>query len=152
MKRHIFFLLKFAASVVLLWLVARQFYISEILEVLARVSVGSVIVLLLIGIAQTLMHSHRWQLVSRSLGTEVYFQQLNRLVFIGLFFNQTLPTSFGGDAVRIAMSRRFYPSLSRAIACVLMDRIIALIALVGIIAICLPFLARMIANPPLIWS
>jgi glycosyltransferase 2 family protein len=152
MKRHVFFLAKLAISVVLLGLVVQQFDLPEILDILVRVDFVSVIVILLIGVMQIVMHSHRWQLVSRALGTEVDFQVLNRLTLIGFFFNQTLPTSFGGDAVRIAMVRRYCPSLSRAIAGVLLDRIIALVALVVIIAISLPFLPSLIANPALVWS
>jgi len=152
MKRYGIVLAKLFTSAGLLGLVFQQFDVAESLEVLARIGFGSVVAALMIGATQAVLHVHRWQLVARCIGTELHFCLLTRLTFIGFFFNQTLPTTFGGDAARIAMVRRYCPSLSRAVSSVLLDRVVALVALLGIIAVGLPFLPGLIDNPAMIWT
>jgi hypothetical protein len=152
MKRHWVLLLKLVISATLLGFVISQIDLGEILKILNRITATGVAALLLVGAMQIVLHIHRWQLVSRVLGTELQFRLLARLTLIGLFFNQAMPTSFGGDAIRIAMVRRYCPSLSRAVAGVLLDRVIALVALVGIVAIVLPFLSDFLGDPALTWS
>ena len=57
-----------------------------------------------------------------------------RLIFIGHFFSQMLPSSIGGDAVRVWMVSREGVPLARAFLSVACDRGLAMVVLVVIVA------------------
>jgi len=79
MNRYGIVLVKLFTSAGLLGLVFQQFNVAESLEVMTRIGFGSVAAVLLIGAAQAVLHVLRWQLVARSLGTELHFRLLMRL-------------------------------------------------------------------------
>ena len=49
---------------------------------------------------QILVMTHRWKIVLDNLSMDLSFKNTIRIFWIGLFFNQILPTSIGGDAMR----------------------------------------------------
>jgi uncharacterized protein (TIRG00374 family) len=55
-----------------------------------------------------------------------------------MFFNQTLPSSVGGDAVRVWLVSREGAPLGKAFNVVLCDRVLALVVLIAIIGASLP--------------
>ena len=65
---------------------------------------------------------------------------------IGAFFNQTLPSSIGGDAVRLWLVNRTGAGWRAATYSILTDRAIGLIALALIIVASLPWSYGMIAD------
>lgn len=77
----------------------------------------------------SLLHAQRWGLILRRWGAALGRAAILRLLFVGYFFNQTLPSSFGGDAVRIWMVHRHGTPLKPAIYSVVSDRIMALLSL-----------------------
>ena len=66
---------------------------------------------------------------------------------IGSFFNQTLPSSIGGDAVRLWLVNRTGAGWRAATYSILTDRAVGLIALALIIVASLPWSYGMIADP-----
>lgn len=91
--------------------------------------------------AQVLLNGIRWYLVGKLIGADLALSQAARLVFIGQFFNQLLPSSIGGDAVRTwAASREGIP-LGRAAASIFCDRIAGLIVAVLFVSFSLEFLS-----------
>jgi glycosyltransferase 2 family protein len=66
---------------------------------------------------------------------------------IGMFFNQTLPSSIGGDAVRLWLVARAGAGWRAATYSIFVDRAIGLIALAIVIVASLPWSYRLIANP-----
>jgi uncharacterized protein (TIRG00374 family) len=76
-----------------------------------------------------LIASLRWWLLAglRSIPLSVW--QALRLHFIGMFFNNLLPTGFGGDAIRIILAQRQGLSAPEITASILMERLTALWAL-----------------------
>jgi hypothetical protein len=57
-----------------------------------------------------------------------------------------------GSPWSVAIVRRYCPSLSRAVAGVLLDWVVALAALLGINAVGLPFLPGLIGNRAMVWT
>src|ERR1700750_2280713 len=53
-----------------------------------------------------LLGGTRWRVVLRALGSDIAETVAIRLFWIGMAFSQILPSSSGGDAVRILMTRR----------------------------------------------
>jgi len=90
----------------------------------------------------------KWGLILRQRGYPLGYVVLLRLYFVGLFFNNVLPTSVGGDAVRAWETTKETREVPEAIGSVVSERLIAGVAL-GITALLgLPFIdpdARTIA-------
>lgn len=85
----------------------------------------------------------RWRSVLGSIGASLRFRAALRLFYIGSFFNQVLPASVGGDAVRTYMAYRQGISLRRAINGVMLERVATVTGLVLLVAAVLPaFLPR----------
>ena len=103
-----------AGLIVLLIHVARRGNLGESLGRL-RQSIALVVGL---GLLQVVLASCRWQILLRQVGVREPLSRLGRLYLIGLFFSLFLPTSSGGDAVRIyeVARRRARPNLPRHFA------------------------------------
>lgn len=89
-------------------------------------------VLLLAGIA--LVSGLRWWLVGRAIAAPLALRDCISLMFVGIFFSQVLPTSIGGDAVRILYAGRRGLPYGRAFSGVMLERIGGLLALVLMVA------------------
>ena len=81
-----------------------------------------------------------------TLGTELPLLRLFRYTQVGLFFNAVLPSGMGGDIFRIVLSRRAGAPLRRAAAAVVLDRLMALFALIVFVAFASPFLLQMLQH------
>lgn len=77
----------------------------------------------------------RWLLLVRALDLTLSFADAMRYGLLGIFFNTFLPGSVGGDIVKAAALARTQNRRTAAVATVLMDRLIALWALVWFVAI-----------------
>ncbi len=89
--------------------------------------------------AATLVNAWRWHAI---LGKSVSpgWVRLLKLLWLGLFFNQVLPSGVGGDAVRAWRCRRFGISLGTAVRSILLDRACGYSVLVLLYAVGLPYL------------
>jgi hypothetical protein len=88
--------------------------------------------------AQLLLTGWRWERISAIIGAPIPRAMMLRLTLIGQFFNQTLPSAIGGDAVRAWLASRDGVPLGKAISGVVTDRLVALLFLVAIIGATLP--------------
>ncbi len=75
----------------------------------------------------------RWQILLRVQDVVISWARLTALVMIGLFFNIFMPGGTGGDVVKIYYLLKETPGKkAAALLAVLMDRVIGLMALIGI--------------------
>lgn len=92
---------------------------------------------------QILFCSLRWRSVLRTVGASLDFVTGFRLMYVGAFFYQTLPASVGGDVVRTFLAYRLGVPLRSAVNGILLERVLALGALVLLVAAVQPvFLPR----------
>jgi uncharacterized protein (TIRG00374 family) len=84
----------------------------------------------------------RWQLVSRLQDMVVSLRRLFTLYMVSIFFNNFLPTSFGGDVVRVYGLSAASGKPVQAALSVLADRLIGVLALALIALGALPFARR----------
>ena len=89
----------------------------------------------------------RWREISAECGAPLPTRQAMRFNLIGTFFNQTLPSSIGGDAVRLWLVARGGAGWRAATYSIFVDRAIGLIALAIIIVASLPWSYRLITDP-----
>ena len=84
---------------------------------------------MLLQLASTIAASWRWSLIMKNMQFSESIVFYIRTNFLGAFFNQLLPTSVGGDAVRaIVLSRRGYKKW-RSVGAILIDRVYGVIGI-----------------------
>lgn len=71
----------------------------------------------------------RWRVLIRAQGGEARFSDLLRSFLVGVFFNNLLPSTIGGDAVRVMETARSGVGRAKAVAIVFVDRFVGLILL-----------------------
>jgi uncharacterized membrane protein YbhN (UPF0104 family) len=93
----------------------------------------------------------RWKLVVVALRAEGRTWPLSRLFWISMLFGQVLPSTVGGDVVRVFMMWRSGTSLRIAFNSVALERASMLLTLVAFVALQLPFLASRVVVAQLVW-
>ena len=86
-------------------------------------------------VAAVLLTLVRWYLLVRALDLPLRLRDAFRYGFIGIFFNTFLPGAVGGDIIKAAALARTQNRRTAAVASVIMDRVIALWALVWFVAL-----------------
>ena len=98
--------------------------------------------MLVLGLA--FVHSARWKIVLRKLQINLSFRDSMKLVLISYFFNQTLPSTIGGDAYKIWGAYRMGNNFQDVVSSVLVDRILTLISVLVMILFGFPFLLKLL--------
>lgn len=96
---------------------------------------GYFLLAFVIAVPSILLTFARWFILVRAVELPFRFFDAFRLGFIGLFFNNFMPGSVGGDVIKAAALAREQDRRTVAVATVLMDRAIALWALVWFVAL-----------------
>jgi len=140
------FFLKLAVSTLLIGFLVVTHDLSEALSRLRAVDRFWFLANLLLLGGGILLAALRWRMVLDGIGVALSFAGVLRIVFVGLFFNQVLPSSIGGDAVRAWQIHRLVASAGVALQSVLLDRLAGLGGLVLLVVAGLPMLFRMTAD------
>ncbi len=126
------FLLRFAATALILTLILRSINLSQVLNVLKQTRLDYLVAALLLQFSSTAVSAYRWQMIMQNLQFGQNFAFYWRSYFKGIFFNQGLPTSIGGDAVRMLDVAKLGFRKRDALYGVMVDRIIGLGALLSL--------------------
>jgi len=95
--------------------------------------------------------AYRWQILVRAQGDEVPLGFLAKSYLVGTFFNNFLPTRFGGDIVRIWDGSRYSKSLLKSSAIVLVERFTGIIVLFLFALLASLYRLDMARQIPIIW-
>jgi len=136
--KYLLFVAKAAITLGLAWIVVRNIDMADTLERVRSLSLVTALGVIGLLLLLSLLSIFRWQVVMRQFGRGLGFGLTTRLFFEGLFFNQALPSTVGGDGIRIYRSFRAGLSLSAAINSVVLDRIIGLTSLMLLAAVAQP--------------
>jgi uncharacterized membrane protein YbhN (UPF0104 family) len=90
----------------------------------------------------------RWRLLIRSQGGDAPFGFLVRSFLVGVFFNNLLPSTIGGDTVRAIDTARSGVGRASAITIVVVDRFVGLLALMLFAGAGLLFSGRLVDRIP----
>jgi uncharacterized protein (TIRG00374 family) len=93
----------------------------------------------------------RWRSVISATGSNVSIGWALRGVLIGLFFNQLLPSSIGGDVFRSWLAVRTGMGIGPAVRSVVLDRVMGVGMNLAFSAMALPFLYARSGSTPVIW-
>ena len=128
-RRLALFLFKIVVTGGLIWFALHNVTLPQLGVRLAGADIGLLLAALLVLFLMSVLAGVRWQAISWLAGAPLGQLAAQRGLFVGLFFNQTLPSSIGGDAMRIWLLRREGAALTSAVASVLLDRALGLAAL-----------------------
>jgi glycosyltransferase 2 family protein len=146
MRQLLFSALKILISAALLYFALRK---ADFADLASRIDLTSLLWLAL-AVAVTFLQVYagalRWREISADCGAPLSARQAMRYNLIGTFFNQTLPSSIGGDAMRLWLLARSGAGWRVATYSIFVDRAIGLIALAVIIVASLPWSYELIRN------
>ena len=118
--------------VLLIWKIG----LRELYQKLEQVSFTNYLIGLAIYAGGMSVRTVRWQQLLGAVGSRMRLAHLVKLQFVGVFFNQFLPTSLGGDGFRVFFLSRDGVSWEKAVGSVLIERIVGMLMLVilGLVA------------------
>jgi uncharacterized membrane protein YbhN (UPF0104 family) len=147
MRRILLSSLKILISAALLYLALRKVDFHELASRFNVASLGWIGLAIATTFLQIFIGVLRWREVSAACGAPLGIAQATRFNLIGTFFNQTLPSSIGGDAVRLWLVARGGAGWRAATYSIFVDRAIGLIALAIVVVASLPWSYQLIADP-----
>ena len=147
MRRTLLLLAKAATSILLLYLSLHWVNVSALTERLSRFEPGWIVLALFLLTTQVAVLAARWRKVAAACGANLVFMSALQISFIATFFNQVLPSTVGGDGVRIWLFARKGAGWARATYSVLIDRIVGVFVLALIVIACLPWTLELIHDP-----
>ncbi|WP_322518153.1 lysylphosphatidylglycerol synthase transmembrane domain-containing protein [Rhodopseudomonas palustris] len=147
MRRFLLSAAKILVSAALLYFALRETNFTDLTARLDLESAGWLALALAIAVLQIFVGALRWRAVGADCGAPLSTTRAMRFNMIGSFFNQTLPSAIGGDAMRLWLVARAGAGWRAATYSVFVDRAIGLIALAMLILFTLPWSLNLIANP-----
>ncbi|MFO1109788.1 MAG: lysylphosphatidylglycerol synthase transmembrane domain-containing protein [Bradyrhizobium sp.] len=147
MRRILLSAIKMLISAALLYFALRKVNLYDLGSRLHVESLGWIVLAIAVLFFQIFIGVLRWREVSSECGAPIGVRQGMRFNLIGTFFNQTLPSSIGGDAVRLWLVARSGSGWRAATYSIFVDRAIGLIALAIVIVASLPWSYNLITDP-----
>ena len=138
-KRWLGLSLKFFVSGGLLWFLLSKPEFEFALGRLERIEPDMLVLAVALICFQAILGGMRWEIVNKAIAKPLGIVKAVRVFYVGMFFNQALPSSIGGDTVRIYIIYRAGLTLASAVNAVLLERVAVFVSLVIMTAIVLPF-------------
>ncbi|MAF95374.1 MAG: hypothetical protein CMM60_06430 [Rhodospirillaceae bacterium] len=143
-KKWLALTLKFLVSGFLIWFLFSNIDLGQAMARAAQADPKMLLAAVLVLFVQIGVGGARWGVVMNAIGAPLGFVRSAQLFYIGAFFNQTLPSSVGGDAVRVYKVYRQGLGLRSAFDGVILERVVTVVALVALVGVTLPwFLPRL---------
>jgi glycosyltransferase 2 family protein len=130
----------------LLWVLAARFDLGRAAQLIRGAELPAIAATLVMLSVANLVAACRWQLILSAEATSPGRLTLLKVVLVGLFFNQVLPTGVGGDAVRVWRCSRLGIGLGAAIRSILLDRACGYLVLVVLYIAGLPALLQLLPD------
>lgn len=145
-------LAKAAVTAALAWIIIAKVDIDAVAARFRTIDGLWLALALLATLTQYALFFLRWHLILKAIETPLPLGKVVQYAVIGLFFNQALPSSIGGDALRIWRAYGAGVPLAKAASSVLLDRALGFTALFLIAAIALPTAFHLFTDPWLQWA
>ena len=145
-KRTLLFAVKGAVSIALLVYLVSKIDLAPLSGRFSSMKLAPIVVAVgLLGL-QLVVVSVRWRVVVAVLSRGFSFAEIFKIVLIGVFFNQALPTALGGDVVRAWYIHLAGVRGRFAVYSVLLDRVAALAAIAILMLLLLGFAFELIPD------
>jgi uncharacterized membrane protein YbhN (UPF0104 family) len=126
------------AAIVLIVLLIRQEGWTEIVDSLRQISPFSFFLALLSLLASRVFVIARWHVLLQSGGVKIPFRRTAELTLMGLFASNFLPTTVGGDVVRLAGVMQMGFDRAVSLASIAADRLVGLTGMLFAVPFGLP--------------
>jgi uncharacterized protein (TIRG00374 family) len=143
-RKILFTSIRLVASAGLLWALATRVDFGRAAAIMGQASLPLLAVTLAALLVANFVVAARWHLILSAEAPSPGIETLLKIVFVGLFFNQVLPTGVGGDAVRAWRCRKVGIGLGPAIRSILLDRACGFLVLAVVYAASLPALLHVL--------
>ena len=142
MKRSqlIMLAIKLIVTCALLWFVFRKVDAGPLAHRIASMHSAWLAASIITLFVQLLLTGLRWHFVGQMVDAGIRLGLAMRLILVGQFFNQVLPSSVGGDGVRAWLLSREGITIRHSFASVICDRVAALVMLTVIVACTFPII------------
>jgi len=100
MNKKIAILLKVTVSLGLIIFLINQVDFKGIVNILKNVDITMIIYAMILLTIQVFIATTRWQFVLKCQKIMLGYKNTLQILWSGLFFNQTMPSSVGGDVIR----------------------------------------------------
>src|ERR1700756_3935078 len=146
MRGFLIYTTRVVVTLGLLYLALRGINFATIQSRLTQINLLWIALAVLVTIFQIFLGALRWREISDLCHAPLSDLRAFRYNMIGSFFNQTLPSSIGGDAVRLWLVNRSGAGWRAATYSILTDLSVGLISLAPIIVSTLPWSYGMIGD------
>lgn len=143
---------KLAISIGLVAVLVANIDLDRAAARIAQLAWWAVVAGLALLVLQVTMLGTRWRLVSKILRAPVDAWRAVALMFVGQLFSQALPSTVGGDAVRVLVLNRAGLPLKNVIHGVLIDRVTGVAGMFLLVLIAQPLLYELIADRTAYWG
>ena len=144
MNKKIVVFLKIVVSLGLVVFLFDQVDFEKIVNILQNVNITIVIYSLILLIIQVFVATTRWFFVLKCQNIEISYGRVLQILWSGLFFNQAMPSSVGGDVIRGYYLKKQGITLGRATVGVLMDRLFGMLGLILLVLFSIPFVFELV--------
>lgn len=120
------------SSALFVWLLSRQDW-AKTWESLSNSPIWLLPLVFLLYFSGVVLNTLRWNVLLRAQGISVPFLELLKIVITGSFASNFLPSTIGGDTVRIVSLTRFSAAWSVSVASVVVDRLMNVLAMFTIL-------------------
>ena len=139
-SKYLSILIRFLVAAIALYFAFRGEDIRKIGQVFLKLNWWIFVAALVIYLISQLIFASRWYLLLWVQGIRISYWAAVRLMFLGLFYNNCLPSSVGGDLLRAWYVAKHTDKKVQAALSVFVDRVIGLIGSIFIAAGCFWFI------------
>ena len=122
-------IIKLIITIIMFYFLFQYVDFDKLIAILAKSHGGTILIALIFQLASTYLAAYRWRLIMKLLVFNESVSYYVKSYFKGTFFNQVLPSSIGGDAVRIIdLTQKGYDKKD-AFYGIFVDRVVGLVGL-----------------------
>lgn len=126
---------KLIITIAIFYFIFQYINFEQLVAILAKSHGGLILIAFIMQLASTFIAAYRWRLIMKLLVFDESVSFYVKSYFKGSFFNQVLPGSIGGDAVRIIELTAMGYDKKDAFYGIFVDRVIGLVGLLVLVLI-----------------
>lgn len=129
MKNIFFVAIKIFISIGFFFILIPHIDVGNLFIVINKIEFKFYFYAILLTFIQMLLCILRWRVIITYMGEKIDYLILTKIFWIGLFFNQVLPSSVGGDAVKCYYFIKENYKFDRVVLSIVIDRVIGIVGL-----------------------
>jgi uncharacterized protein (TIRG00374 family) len=152
LKKFILVITKLSITALVFFYLSGRIDWTVVGQKLSSINISSIIlVLIMITIINLLANLRWWLIATHTSSVKFSYWVLMRFFLAGLFINQALPSSVGGDGLRVWLLGKHGMKYGHAFTSILLDRIVTLLALIFMIIITQPLVFNITSGQAHMW-